>query len=181
MQAGLEWIVAQYPLKLKGLDFDNGTEFLNWGLIAWADAKGLANITRSRPYQHNDNAHVEQRNGDWVRKHAFRFRYTTDAELAWLNELWEQVCFKKNYILPCKKAVGWEKTSSGRSRRVYDKPATPYRRLLWSGALDDKTDARLAGIDYSLNPAKITRRINSIQQKLIGSAAQPTQVFAAAG
>ena len=42
-------------------------------------------VTRGRPYQHNDNAHIEQRNGDWVRKHAFRHRYETDAELGHIS------------------------------------------------------------------------------------------------
>ncbi len=87
MKAGMDWILAHYPLPLAGVDFDNGSEFLNWAMIAWCDDHAIPTITRSRPYQHNDNAHVEQRNGDWVRKHAFRYRYETAAELDDLNLL----------------------------------------------------------------------------------------------
>ena len=39
-------------------------------------------------YTSNDNAHVEQKNGDIVRRSAFRYRYDTPEELALLNELW---------------------------------------------------------------------------------------------
>ncbi len=80
-------------------------------MIAWCDKHKIPTITRSRPYELNDNAHVEQRNGDWVRKHAFRYRYETDAELADLNLLWTQVRTRKNHLLPCVKAVGWKETT----------------------------------------------------------------------
>ena len=81
-------------------------------------------VTRGRPYQHNDNAHNEQRNGDWVRKHAFRHRYETDAELALLNQLWALVMARKNPAA-CVKATGWTQTSAGRKKRIYDKPPLP--------------------------------------------------------
>ena len=44
-------------------------------------------MTRSRPYHSNDNAHVEQKNGDIVRKNAFRNRYEGEEALKILNEL----------------------------------------------------------------------------------------------
>ncbi|MEZ5127011.1 MAG: integrase [Micropruina glycogenica] len=81
VHAGLEWIAKLAPLPIAGMDFDNGSEFMNWSVIAWCDDHHIP-ITRGRPYHHNDNAHIEQRNGDWVRRHAFRYRYETDdAEL----------------------------------------------------------------------------------------------------
>ncbi|MDR1213626.1 MAG: integrase [Propionibacteriaceae bacterium] len=177
MQQGMEWIWRQIPWTVKGCDFDNGTEFLNWGLIAWCEREGVGVITRSRPYEHNDNAHVEQRNGAWVRKHAFRYRYETDAELALLNRLWAPVMDKQNHLLPCVKAVGWDERPSGRKRRVYDRPSTPYARVSASGALPAGLRAdRLADRHRGLNPAAITRRINQIQNKLIDSSRDRTRV-----
>ena len=44
-------------------------------------------------------------------KHAFRYRYETDAELADLNLLWTQVRTRTNNLLPCVKAVGWKETT----------------------------------------------------------------------
>jgi hypothetical protein len=176
MQKGMEWIVRQLPWPILGADFDNGSEFLNWGLIAWCERKGIASITRSRPYEHNDNAHVEQRNGAWVRKHAFRYRYETDAELALLNKLWAEVMDKQNHLLPCVKAVDWAETASGRKKRLYDAPATPYARVLAAGALKPGPKAqRLARHRQGLNPAAITRRINHIQNQLLDLSKDRTQ------
>lgn len=174
VHGALEWMRTHTPIPIAGMDFDNGSEFMNWGVIAWCDKQGIP-VTRGRPYQHNDNAHVEQRNGDWVRKHAFRYRYETPAEMALLNELWDLVMARKNHLLPCVKAIGWTHTKSGRKKRVYDKPCTPYQRLLDARVLDAKTSTRLAREHEKLNPAKITRRINKIQQQLIELAAARTQ------
>ncbi len=69
------------------------------------------------------------------------------------------------------KAVGWTETRSGRKKRIYDKPATPYARLLASGALTGPKADRLSDVHYELNPAAITRKINTIQTRLIESAA----------
>jgi hypothetical protein len=174
VHAALEWITANAPVPVAGMDFDNGSEFMNWGVITWCDKRDIP-VTRGRPYKHNDNAHVEQRNGDWVRRHAFRYRYETLAELALLNELWGLVMARKNHLLPCVKATGWATTSAGRKKRVYDKPRTPYQRLLAAGVLNETTRARLEAAHADLNPARITRRLNAIQQQLIQLAAARTQ------
>ena len=174
VHGALEWMITNTPVPVAGVDFDNGSEFMNWGVIAWADKKNIP-VTRGRPYKHNDNAHVEQRNGDWVRRHAFRYRYETDAEMALLNELWTLVMARKNHLLPCVKAIDWTHTTAGRKKRVYDKPRTPYQRLLDTGVLDEKTRTRLEREHLKLNPARTTRRINQIQQQLIELASARTQ------
>ena len=73
------------------------------------------------------------------------------------------------------KATGWTHTTSGRKKRVYDTPRTPYQRLLDAGVLDQRTAERLAEEHAKLNPAAITRRITRIQQQLIDLAAARTQ------
>lgn len=67
------------------MDFDNGSEFMNWSVIAWCDRHHIpitGGTTRGPLYQHDDNAHIEHDNGDWVRQHTFRYCYETDSELA---------------------------------------------------------------------------------------------------
>lgn len=92
-----------------------------------------------------------------------------------LNELWDLVMARKNHLLPCVKAVGWTHTTTGRKKRIYDAPRTPYQRLLNAGSLNQNTRARLEREHAKLNPARITRRINQIQQQLIELAAARTQ------
>ncbi|QIM15970.1 transposase family protein [Leucobacter insecticola] len=78
-------IEQRLPFPLIGIDSDNGGEFMNAALIQWADERGLF-FTRARPYHSNDNAHVEQKNGDVVRRHAVHYRHDTSTELRLLNE-----------------------------------------------------------------------------------------------
>lgn len=174
IDTGLNHMRIRAPVKVTGMDFDNGSEFMNWAVVAWADKHDIT-LTRGRPYHHNDNAHVEQRNGDWVRKHAFRYRYETDHELRLLNELWRLVEQRKNHLLPCVKVIGTKTSRSGRKVAIYDEPVPPYQRLLRAGLLDQRARIRLEAEHEKLNPARITRRINQIQQQLIELAATRTQ------
>ncbi|MET3719628.1 transposase family protein [Arthrobacter sp. UYEF21] len=75
----MDEVVDRLPFPLVGLDTDNA-EFINHALINWAGDKNIY-FTRSRPYKSNDNAHVEQKNGDVVRRHAFHYRNDTAAAL----------------------------------------------------------------------------------------------------
>lgn len=72
-------VLVRLPFPLVGLDADNGGGFINHAMIKWAGEKDIY-FTRARPYKSNDNAHVEQKNGDVVRRHAFHYRYDTAAE-----------------------------------------------------------------------------------------------------
>ena len=131
-------------------------------------------MTRARPHTSNDNAHVEQKNGDIVRKSAFRYRYDTPAELVLLNELWGFVNLRKNMFLPTKKANGWRTMKSGRNTRTYDDPKTPYQRVLTAGNLTNEQASRLAELHAATNPADPTRNIVRLQQQLIESAKAKT-------
>jgi hypothetical protein len=51
-----------------------GGEFINHDVAGWWQARDIAQ-TRSRPYQKNDQAHVESKNNHVVGKHAFSWRY----------------------------------------------------------------------------------------------------------
>ena len=73
-----------------------------------------------------------------------------------------------------------DRTSTGRKKRVYDQPATPYARLLASGALTGPKAQRLAEVHQDLNPAAITRKINTIQSRLLDSARERTHTRAQA-
>ena len=61
-------VEASLPFALLGFDFDNGSEWLNWHLIRHLQARRQpVQISRSRPYHKDDNAHVEQKNWMWPR------------------------------------------------------------------------------------------------------------------
>jgi len=172
--AALQEVTDRLPYPMVGLDCDNGGEFINHALIAWCAQRAIF-MTRARAHTSNDNAHVEQKNGDIVRRSAFRYRYDTPEELALLNELWGYVNLRKNLFLPTKKANGWRSTKSGPSTRTYDKPKTPYQRLREEVDFLNEDAAHGLQVLYAqTNPADLTRNINRIQEALIVSAKDKT-------
>ncbi len=172
--AAIEEVADRLPYPMLGLDCDNGGEFINHALIGWCAERAIF-MTRARAHTSNDNAHVEQKNGDIVRRSAFRYRYDTVEELALLGELWGLVNRRKNLFLPTKKANGWRTTKAGRNTRTYDQPKTPYQRLRdEAGFLTPPAQHQLQALHEKTNPAELTRNINRIQQALIASAKDKT-------
>jgi len=160
-------------------DSDCGSEFINHEVADWLQDRDIAQ-TRSRPYQKNDQAHVESKNNHVVRKHAFYWRYDTPAELELLNELWPLVSLRLNFFTPTKKPVGYTTTAGGRRKRIYDSPATPWQRLQSSGVLDTQQLSNVAARIEGINPADLTRQINTIQMQLLDLAKAKTEALAAA-
>lgn len=174
----MDEIVGRLPFPMVGLDTDNGGEFINYALIKWAGDKDIY-FTRSRPYKSNDNAHVEQKNGDVVRRHAFHYRYDTAAELKLLNALYALVRVRLNLFTATTKAIGWRSNKHGKKTRIYDKPRTPYQRVIDSGILTGAKVAELAELMDTTNPADLTRGITTIQTRLIALAAAKTRALEA--
>jgi hypothetical protein len=172
--AGLKAGVEQVPFEVVGVDFDNGTEFLNKDVIAWAGQQQIF-FTRSRPYKKNDQATIESKNNHLVRKYAFYYRYDTPEERAVLNRLWPLVNDRLNYLTPTIKPIGYASTADGRRRRLYDTPHTPLDRLLAAGTLSQAQQAELTAYRDSLNPAKIAREIADLQNRLLVLAKEKTE------
>jgi Integrase core domain len=170
LKAGVE----QVPFAVTGLDFDNGTEFLNKAVIAWAADLEIF-FTRSRPYKKNDQATIESKNNHLVRKYGFYYRYDTVQERAALNRLWLLVNDRFNYLTPTKKPVGFGTDRNGRRTRLYDKPRTPLDRLLAAKVLTPAQESELIAYRDSLNPAAIARQIADIQTVLLKLAKDKTE------
>jgi transposase InsO family protein len=171
--AALDHAVAGIPFEITGLDFDNGSEFINHDVIGWTAERKIF-FTRSRPYKKNDQATIESKNNHLVRRYGFYWRYDTPEALVLLNQLWPLVNDRLNYFTPTKKPVGWATDTAGRRKRVYDKPATPLDRLLAAGVLSPAQEAELTSRRDALNPAELARRIQSIQDRLTGLARDAT-------
>lgn len=157
--------IGAIPFEVVGVDFDNGTEFLNKPVIAWAAQRSIY-FTRSRPYRKNDQATIESKNNHLVRKYAFHYRYDTPEELRVLNRLWPLVNDRFNFLTPTKKPIDWGTDRNGHRKRIYDAPATPLDRLLASGVLSKAQQRDLTAHRDRLNPAEIARRIHELQLQL---------------
>jgi len=172
--AALKMAVQEIPFEVTGLDFDNGTEFLNKAVIKFAAEREIF-FTRSRPYKKNDQATIESKNNHLVRKYGFYYRYDATEERTALNRLWPLVNDRLNYLTPTKKPVGFGTDRNGRRKRLYDKPATPLDRLLAAHVLSPAQEADLLAHRDSLNPAAIARKIADLQSILLKLAKHKTE------
>jgi hypothetical protein len=166
--------VEEMPFAVTGLDFDNGTEFLNHAVIKWAADLEIF-FTRSRPYKKNDQATIESKNNHLVRKYGFYYRYDTAEERAVLNRLWRLVNDRLNYLTPTKKPTGYGSDRNGRRTRIYDTPQTPLDRLLAADVLAPAQATELLAYRDSLNPAGIGREIADLQSVLLKLAKDKTE------
>lgn len=67
VQTALDELRQALPFRLRGIDSDNGSEFINQHLYDYSQAQEIQ-FTRGRPYKKDDNAHIEQKNWTHVRK-----------------------------------------------------------------------------------------------------------------
>ena len=172
--------LSTVPFEVVGLDFDNGSEFINHPVIDWAAGKKIF-FTRSRPYKKNDQATIESKNNHLARKYAFYYRYDTPAELKVLNRLWPLVNDRLNYLTPTKKPLGYGTDKHGHRKRLYDAPAIPFDRLLAAGTLSPAQQAAMSAYRDSLDPDAIAHQIADLQTVLIKLAKDKTdQLYLAA-
>lgn len=130
VKAEFEGIYEQLPFPLKGIDSDNGSEFINTQLFNWCTEQKIQ-FTRSRAYHKNDNCFVEQKNDLVVRRTVGYYRFDTAAEYQALQEVYRHLCPLVNFYYPSARII--EKVRTGaKVKKVYDSPKPPYIRLLES-------------------------------------------------
>jgi len=160
---GIDNARARCPFSWQEIHSDGGTEFINAHLFKYSKDSGL-DFSRSRPYKKNDNCLIEQKNHTHVRRLVGYSRYDTLKERDLLNDLYRNEWrLYKNFFQPVIKLVLKERIG-GKIHRVYDKPKTPYQRLLGSDIPEAKKQ-ELAAMYQSLNPARLKR---TIDEKLDG-------------
>jgi len=147
------------PFPLLGLDSDNGSEFINDTLYRYCLAE-LITFTRSRPYQKNDQAHVEQKNWSVVRHTVGYDRLETPDELAWLGSIYSDIRLYINFFQPVLKLISKHRID-GIVIRAYDQAKTPFRRVLALDSLPLEIKARLTDQYLHLNPAALRTSIDS--------------------
>src|SRR5262245_28058551 len=86
----LKDLEEQLPFELLAFDCDNGSEFLNHALLDhFCKRRKPVAFTRCRPYQKNDQAHVEQKNWTVVRQLIGYERLDNVQAVELMNDLYE--------------------------------------------------------------------------------------------
>ncbi len=130
--------------------------------------KGIdLSLSRSRPYQKNDNAHVEQKNNDKIRKLVGYYRYDTQVEVDLLNQIYDVADLIDNFFIASAKLKKKIIDDKGRViRRVHDTPMTPYQRLMKDSHLDLKVKNKITKIYQSLNLVQLHQRLETLLDQL---------------
>jgi IS30 family transposase len=146
------------PFPLLGLDSDNGSEFINDTLYRYCLEQKIT-FTRSRPYQKNDQAHVEQKNWSVVRHTIGYDRLETPQELALLEGIYSNLRLYINFFQPVLKLVSKQRVD-GKVVLTYDQATTPFRRVLALDALPVLVKARFTDQYFHLNPVTLRASID---------------------
>ncbi len=162
-------IEQSLPFSILGFDCDNGSEFLNWHLIRYfsnQENRHRIQLTRSRPYHSNDNAHVEQKNWTHVRQLFGYDRFDNQGIVALMNDLYvNEISMMNNYFLPNFKLVEKERIDT-KIVKKHSVPQTPYQRLTQSTALSSEKIEELQKIYAELNPFALHKTIQAKIKKV---------------
>jgi hypothetical protein len=175
----LQLIRGRLPLALKGIDSDNGSEFINHHLLRYAQQEHIT-FTRGRAWKKNDGCFVEQKNYSVVRRAVGYARYEGSAQLRLLNELYAHLRLYTNFFQPVMKLIRKERVGA-KVKKTYDRPCTPYQRLASSSALSKHAKQQLRAQYASLNPAELKRNIVRLQSRLLRIGVRRPQLISATG
>lgn len=117
--AAMTAIRSVLPIIMLGVDTDNGSEFINEELFNYCEREKIT-FTRSRPYKKNDQAHVEQKNGNVIRRTVGYGRFEGVDSWNRLMDLYRILRLYINFFQPSCKLLKKVRTGSKLSKQ-YDK------------------------------------------------------------
>ena len=164
---GFDNVRKRFPFAILGIDSDNGGEYINGHLYRYCQREDI-NFTRSRPYKKNDNAHVEQKNWEAVRKIVGYNRLDTDIQLDILNQLYGgPLRLYLNFFQPTRKRkVKLIDTVSGQKRKSYFEAKTPNQRVMEHPEVFQSIKDMLESEYNQLNPVELLAEIRTLIDRL---------------
>ncbi len=164
MQDAFLWLSCRLPFPVLEIHPDNGSEFFNHHLLRfWKDRVRGVVLSRSRPYQKNDNRFVEQKNATLVRAYLGYDRLDTVEQTLALNRLYHQMWIYYNLFQPVmhqvEKTVRTLEDGSTRIQRRHDTARTPFERLCETKAILPLRRAELEALRDRTNPRQLRQEI----------------------
>jgi hypothetical protein len=156
--------LSLFPWLLRGVDFDNDSAFMNDVVVPWCRQQKLE-VTRSRAYQKNDQAFVEQKNGAVVRRLMGYGRFDGLETARVMGRLYAAARLYINFFQPSFKLK--EKRREGaKVIKRYHAPLTPYQRALTHPKVTAAVKRRLRDQYRSLDPVALLAEIRATQDEL---------------
>jgi len=150
--------IKHFPFPIRSIDFDNGFEFVNWILKGYCNRSNIS-YTRSRSYHKNDQAHIEGKNYQSVRKVTGYERISDPKLVEMINDIYQNEhrlltnFFYTTLKLKEKKRIGSKVT------KAYEEARTPYQRLLETDKISKEIKDKLIKKYKRLNPAQLQRSL----------------------
>jgi hypothetical protein len=168
MENGFACALNRLPFAIKELHPDNGSEFFNAFLLKyWKDQVTGLEVSRSRPFEKNDNRFVEENNFSLVRAYVGYGRMDTVAHIQLLYQLYDQLWLYHNFFQPVMR-LQRKAPLPGQFRyhRVYDQAQTPFDRLCTKGVLPADKLHQLQVLRDATNPYQVRQQIEQLTTQL---------------
>jgi len=167
MKDAFQCILHRLPFPILEIHPDNGSEFFNHHLKRfWKEIVQGVHLSRSRPYQKNDNRFVEQKNSTLVRAYLGNERLDTVAQTMAVNRHYDKMWFYYNFFQPVmrltEKTLIREKGQLTRVKRRYDSARTPFDRLCETTAITQEDREHLEAIRDRTNPRELRQEIYDV-------------------
>jgi len=164
MRAAFQRTVVRLPFPILEIHPDNGSEFWNQHLVHfWKTTIRNVELSRSRPYQKNDNRNVEQKNASLVRAYLGYDRLDSVAQALAVNALYDQMWLYYNFFQPVmhltEKILAPVAGQHTHVKRRYDPAQTPFDRLCATQAIAPARREALERLRDRTHPRRLRQEI----------------------
>ncbi len=165
---GFDYLFSRLPFPVIEIHPDNGAEFFNYALLKyWHQKLPTAKLSRSRPYQKNDNRFVEENNQSLVRAYLGHGRFDTPSHLHLLRDLYDRLWLFHNFFQPVMRLQHKLPLAPLQYRRQFDQARPPLDRLREGQCLIPTARSRLDTLRSQTNPRLLRDQIESLITQLL--------------
>ena len=165
MEDAFRRMLARLPFPVLEIHPDNGSEFMNHHLIRfWKELVQDVTLSRSRPYQKDDNRFVEQKNSSLVRDYLGYDRLDTVAQTWVTNQLYDKMWVYYNLFQPVMRLeekiyCPAQNGQPAHTKRRHDLARTPFDRLCQTDAITEEHKRQLETFRAHINPRQLRQEI----------------------
>ena len=168
MADGFDHLLSRLPFPVEEIHPDNGAEFFNQFLLRYLQKRCPSCIlSRSRPYQKNDNRFVEENNHSLIRAYIGHDRLDTPTQLKVLRQLYEKLWLYHNFFQPVMRLQHKEYVTPLLYRRRFDLARPPFDRVKELNILDPHVQLALESLRARTNPLQLRSRIDALISHLL--------------
>jgi hypothetical protein len=152
---------ARLPFKIVSFHSDGGSEFINNLLYEYLqNPKDFVTQTHGRAYRKNDQARVEQRNWTHVRQIFGYERIGTQTLVDLMNDIYQNEWRLLNNFFTAARKQTLKVRIGSKFKRTFDKPRTPFQRVLEDSTVSEIEKDKLKEIYATLNPFELKKSLD---------------------